>query len=228
MPEPTDTIWPFALPLRLAPENSAMLSLAHALPNSDERPLFEDFIRQRFHLVHGADIRHFMPELFGLKDQNNSLCAVAGLRRASTSRLFLEQYLDAPIEHYIPSENEQPTQRECIVEVGNLAASDTGSARLSIITMTWLLGAAGFQWVSFTGSTGLVNSFHRLGLKPTTLCAADPQRLGDERHTWGQYYDSRPSVHIGNICSGFQHLAKVGLFKRLGLPPVDRETCNVA
>ena len=228
MPEPTDTIWPFALPLRLAPENSAMLSLAHALPNSDERPLFEDFIRQRFHLVHGADIRHFMPELFGLKDQNNALCAVAGLRRASTSRLFLEQYLDAPIEHYIPSENEQPTQRDCIVEVGNLAASDTGSARLSIIAITWLLAMGGLEWVTFTGNIGLVNSFHRLGLKPVTLCAADPERLGEDRHHWGSYYESKPWVHVGNIRAGFIHLRNSGLFTRLGLPTSIEGACHVA
>lgn len=72
--------------------------------------------------------------------------------------------------------------------------------------------------MAFTGNIGLVNSFHRLGLKPVTLCAADPQRLGDERHSWGSYYESKPWVHVGNIRAGFIHLRNIGMFDRLGLP----------
>jgi len=70
------------------------------------------------------------------------------------------------------------SDRRAIAEVGNLAASDTGSARLSIIAITWLLAMAGLEWVAFTGNIGLVNSFHRLGLKPVTLSRADPHAPG--------------------------------------------------
>ena len=108
-------------------------------------------------------------------------------------------------------------ERAGIVEVGNLAASDTGSARMSIIAITYLLAMGGLEWVAFTGNIGLVNSFHRLGLKPVTLCAADPARLGEERHSWGSYYESKPWVHVGNIRAGFIHLRNIGLFARLGL-----------
>jgi hypothetical protein len=75
----------------------------------------------------------------------------------------------------------------------------------------------GLEWVAFTGNIGLVNSFHRLGLKPVTLCAADPERLGERQH-WGSYYESKPWVHVGNIRAGFIHLRNIGLFTRLGLP----------
>ncbi|MNR35817.1 Thermostable hemolysin [compost metagenome] len=118
--------------------------------------------------------------------------------------------------------------RADIVEVGNLAASDTGSARMSIIAITYLLAMGGLDWVAFTGNLGLVNSFHRLGLKPVTLCAADPARLGDDRHSWGSYYESKPWVHVGNIRAGFIHLRDSGMFNRLGLPSSIEESSHVA
>lgn len=220
--------WKIPLPLLFGQVDSAPLSLARALPQDPLRPAFEAFIQQRFRIAHGADIRHFMPQLFGVSQANGELCAVAGVRLASDEPLFLERYLDHPIEPLISAAAAQPVDRRAIAEVGNLAASDTGSARLSIIAITWLLAMAGLEWVAFTGNIGLVNSFHRLGLKPVTLCAADPQRLGDERHHWGSYYESQPWVHVGNIRAGFIHLRNMGLFSRLGLPTTIEDASHVA
>jgi hypothetical protein len=159
-----------------------------------------------------------MPELFGMSNDAGELCAVAGVRLANEGELFLERYLDEPIDPLISAAADRPVERAGIVEVGNLAASDTGSARMSIIAITYLLAMGGLEWVAFTGNIGLVNSFHRLGLKPVTLCAADPARLGEDRHSWGSYYESKPWVHVGNIRAGFIHLRNIGLFGRLGLP----------
>lgn len=229
MPEsPSVSEWNIVLPLTLGHTETPGMSLMRARPQDDHRRAFEVFVQNRFRHAHGADISHFMPELFGLRTGDDALCAVAGVRRADQAQLFLEHYLDEPIEHYITAVAQQPIARTLIVEVGNLAAVDTGSARLSIITITWLLAVGGLEWVTFTGSKGLVNSFHRLGLRPTTLCEADPERLGEEQHRWGQYYQSRPSVHIGNIRAGFHHLHTAGMFKRLGLPSLDEHDCHVA
>ena len=204
------------------------MSLARALPDEPRRPVFEAFIQQRFRKAHGADIRHFMPELFGMSNASGELCAVAGVRLANSEQLFLERYLDEPIDPLISAAADRPVDRAGIVEVGNLAASDTGSARMSIIAITYLLAMGGLEWVAFTGNIGLVNSFHRLGLKPVTLCAADPERLGDDRHSWGSYYESKPWVHVGNIRAGFIHLRNIGMFNRLGLPTSIEESSHVA
>lgn len=220
--------WNIPLPLLFGQADSAPLCLTRAQPQDPQRAAFEAFIQQRFRIAHGADIRHFMPQLFGVSQANGELCAVAGVRLASDEPLFLERYLDHPIEPLISAAAAQPVDRRAIAEVGNLAASDTGSARLSIIAITWLLAMGGLEWVAFTGNIGLVNSFHRLGLKPVTLCAADPQRLGDERHLWGSYYESQPWVHVGNIRAGFIHLRNMGLFSRLGLPTTIEDASHVA
>ncbi|TPG78214.1 thermostable hemolysin [Pseudomonas arsenicoxydans] len=223
-----DFEWNIALPLRFGQTETEQMSLHRALPDEPRRPLFEDFIQQRFRKAHGADIRHFMPQLFGMSNASNELCAVAGIRMASVGQLFLERYLDESIDPLISAAADHPVDRAGIVEVGNLAASDTGSARMSIIAITYLLAMGGLEWVAFTGNVGLVNSFHRLGLKPVTLCAADPERLGDERHHWGSYYESKPWVHVGNIRAGFIHLHNSGMFSRLGLPTSNEESSHVA
>jgi len=223
-----DNDWNIPLPVLFGPADRAQMRLARALPHDTQRPAFEAFIQQRFRLAHGADIRHFMPQLFGVSHANGDLCAVAGVRLACAEPLFLERYLDHPIDPLISAAADQTVERQAIAEVGNLAASDTGSARLSIIAITWLLAMGGLEWVAFTGNIGLVNSFHRLGLKPVTLCAADPQRLGDDRHLWGSYYESQPWVHVGNIRAGFIHLRNMGLFSRLGLPTTLEDNSHVA
>ncbi|MGR3885561.1 thermostable hemolysin [Pseudomonas sp. 1152_12] len=223
-----DIDWKISLPLQFGLVNSAQMRLAVALPNDPQRDAFEAFIQQRFRIAHGADIRHFMPRLFAVSQADGVLCAVAGVRLAGAEPLFLERYLDHPIDPLISAAAGQTVERHAIAEVGNLAASDTGSARLSIIAITWLLAMGGLEWVAFTGNIGLVNSFHRLGLKPITLCAADPQRLGDDRQHWGSYYESQPWVHVGNIRAGFIHLRNMGMFQRLGLPITLEDTSHVA
>jgi hypothetical protein len=223
-----DFDWNISLPLHFGQTEKSQTSLVRALPHDAQRPVFEAFIQQRFRHAHGADIRHFMPELFGMSDGNGELCAVAGVRLAAAEPLFLERYLDVPIDTLICAAADQAVDRNAIVEVGNLAASDTGSARLSIISITYLLAMGGLEWVAFTGNIGLVNSFHRLGLKPVTLCAADSARLGDDRHDWGSYYESKPWVHVGNIRAGFIHLRNMGMFHRLGLPTSIEESSHVA
>ncbi|MGY2257561.1 thermostable hemolysin [Pseudomonas sp. SDO55104_S430] len=220
--------WNIPLPLHFGDSETPQLSLERALPDDSQRATFEAFIQQRFRKAHGADIRHFMPELFGLANETGELCAVAGVRLATSGELFLERYLDEPIEPLISAAAGCPVDRAGVVEVGNLAASDTGSARLSIIAITYLLAMGGLEWVAFTGNIGLVNSFHRLGLKPVTLCAADPERLGEDRHSWGSYYESKPWVHVGNIRAGFIHLRNIGMINRLGLPTSFEAPCHVA
>ena len=224
----SDFNWNVQLPLQFGQAETPRLHLAKALPGDPQRNAFEIFIQQRFRKAHGADIRHFMPQLFGMSDASNALCAVVGVRVASDGPLFLECYLDEAIDPLISATADHCEDRSAIVEVGNLAASDTANARLSIIAMTYLLAMGGLEWVAFTGNLGLVNSFHRLGLKPVTLCAADPARLGEDRHAWGSYYESKPWVHVGNIRAGFIHLRNIGMFSRLGLPTSSEGCCDVA
>ena len=183
------------------------------------RQTLEAFIRQRFADQHQACIRYFLPCLLGLLDERGVVQGAVGLRPARQP-LFLERYLDAPVEQVIASRHGREVRREEIVEVGNLAATGSASARLLIVALTDLLVSEGFRWVAFTGTRELLNSFGRLGLTPLPLGEADPARMGAERDDWGSYYASRPQVMVGEILPGHRQLLQLGVYARLGHQPL--------
>lgn len=172
------------------------------------RPALERFIASRFEAVYGARLRHFMPQLQGLYADDGSLRAAFGTRPAAHERLFLERYLDQPIEAYARRMSGRPVERRDIVEVGNLAGSSPGALRDLIVLLCEQLYQQGYQWVAFTGAARLCNSFSRLGLPLRVIAPAAIEHLDtQEREDWGRYYDFEPAVMLGDVTAGRQQLA---------------------
>ncbi|MFC0710349.1 thermostable hemolysin [Azorhizophilus paspali] len=198
-------------------------------PGSLHRQALETFIRTRFADYYAARIRHFMPCLLGFEDEDGEVQAAAGLRPAREVReLFLERYLDAPIERVVGERTGLPVVRRNIVEVGNFAACGPGGARVLITALTDLVGALGFRWVVFTGTAILLNSFQRLGLPLVELGPADPARMGAELADWGRYYDSHPQIMAIDVAETHGRLRAAGIYQRLGYRPLYREIADVA
>ena len=175
---------------------------------SHDRDGVSQFIRNRFLNDYDARLDHLMPLLFSLRGAEDQIVAAFGLREATTSRLFMECYLDEPVEQRISALAGRPVARDGIVEVGNLAARP-GGARSMIAVLTRHLYAAGFEWVTFTGVSALRAAFHRLGLHPIELARATPERLTPaERLAWGRYFEGRPMVMAGNIAEGYRALLR--------------------
>ncbi|MBK3868479.1 thermostable hemolysin [Pseudomonas stutzeri] len=204
---------------RIGRERPMTLQLAQA-DQGERRAALEAFIHQRFAEHYGARVTHFMPCLLGLHAEDGTVQGAVGLRSAQRRPLFLERYLDQPIEQAVRQRCGRQVERAQIVEVGNLAAFGNASARLLIVALTDLLVAQGFRWVVFTGTPALLNSFQRLALTPLPLGLADPARMGDELADWGSYYASRPQVMAGEILPGHQHLLQLGVYPRLGYQPL--------
>jgi hypothetical protein len=171
------------------------------------RASLEAFIAQSFHASYGAVLSHFCDTLLGCRDAGGQWIAALGYSLAEQGPLFLEQYLDEPLEQAIGLRAGHPVARAEIVEVGNLAAAHPGAARALIVSMTRLLHAHGLHWVAFTATASLLNSFARLRLKPGVLAEADPGRLPDAGRRWGSYYNSQPQVMFGDIRYGYAQLA---------------------
>lgn len=168
------------------------------------RPEVEAFIAAVYRARFGAEVRHFAPVLVALRGPDGALIAAAGTRPAADGPLFLERYLDAPVEQHLGA----PRQR--IVEVGHLAAVQAGAGRRLIARLAPLLVAQGHQWVVSTLTEELRHLFLRLGIAPQALGVADPALLGDEAAAWGRYYDHRPVVGAGALAPALQALARRG------------------
>jgi hypothetical protein len=166
------------------------------------RAAFEHFIAARFGRAYGARVTHFLPHLLGVRDALGRWQAAAGYAAAGDGRLFLEQYLERPVEQALACRLGRPFARHGIVEVGNLAAVSAGMARLLIPQLARHLHRLGYRWVVFTATRALRNSFLRLGLRPLTVARADPARLSDGGASWGAYYEQDPMVMAGKIVLG--------------------------
>ncbi len=176
-----------------------------------QRPSLERFVSERYRVEHDARVFHFLPNLLALIDSGGQLLGAVGYHSARDDQLFLEQYLDEPIEDVLRRRAGVWLARESIVEVGNLAAVTPGAARAMVRTVTAYLFEQGYSWVVFTATGALRNTFRRLGLLPLWLAAADPDRLGDDAALWGRYYTQSPQVVAGSIELGYRLLRDTGL-----------------
>lgn len=175
--------------------------------HADQRGEIENFIHQCFAAAHGARISQFMPRLLSLRARGGGLIAAFGLRAAADSRLFLETYLNRPVEAVLQARLGQAVRREDIIEVGNLSALYPGAARWLIVALTAMLHDEGYKWVVFTGTAALRNGFGRLGLRPVELGAATLEHLNpQDRADWGSYYEHAPMVMAGDIGYGYRAL----------------------
>jgi len=188
-----------------------------------EHELVANFIRARFAVSYGASLTHLMPRLFTVsgrmcipqrqphqeegRDRGEiDLIGAFGLREAACATLFMEQYLDRPVDQVIAAHVGRPVARKHIMEVGNLVA-DPGGARRVIASLTHYLYHGGYEWVVFTGVASLRAAFARLGLSPFLLAPANPDRLDEsERLSWGRYFAARPQVMGGDVRAGYRIL----------------------
>ncbi len=185
-----------AIPLRRLP--AARASLSHVPEADARRGAAEAYIREVFARNYGARVASFAPDL-ALLERNGGIAAAAGWRGADAGPLYLERYLDAPVERHVSELAGDPVARGNIVEVGNLAADSRGAGAGMILAMAAHLDALGFEWVVFTATRELIGLFTRLSLPPLALASADPSRLGDAAGDWGSYYQTRPVVVAGRI-----------------------------
>ncbi|MFT6915350.1 MAG: hypothetical protein ACJAWL_001655 [Motiliproteus sp.] len=189
-----------------ATDSSHMLQIEDPL----NRLRVSEFIQRRFRQDYAAEVEVYAEHLIALIDAENQVRAAVGYQSAASGPLFLEQYLDQPIEQRLSQASGSSVGREQIVEVGNLASSSSGWTRQIILSLAPFYYSQGFEWLVMTLTPRVLNSFHKLGvgLDLIPLGAADPSRLDQDPARWGRYYQEQPLVLAGNIGKGIARLRK--------------------
>lgn len=163
--------------------------------NADDRREIEQFIHDVFAQTYGADVQNFMPHLVSLRDENGELVAAFGLRKAAESPLFLEQYLDMPVELLLSKRFNKTITRNEITEIGNLAVSNPRNAGVLIAHVIQHSLDIGVEWAVATAHHSLQNGLIKGGRDVFALQAADPAKLDPrELASWGSYYSNLPQV----------------------------------
>lgn len=155
----------------------------------------EAFIAAVFKQIYGADVSHFMPELVALRDAQGVLMAAFGLRNAASEKLFLEQYIDEPIEQLLSRQLGREIQRAEITCIGNLAVANPRNAGVLIAHVIKHSLSMQLPWGVATAHHSLQNGLIKGGRDLYPLAVANPERLAlAERANWGSYYRKLPQI----------------------------------
>lgn len=174
---------------RTGPGNdSALPQLALISPRDSARSMVEAYIAAKFQDCYGASIQHFLPRLIAA--QQDGIKAALGVRSACET-LFLEQYLDAPIEAML----EDPAiPRNRIAEIGNLVSCSRHHTLTLFMSTACMLYEAGFSELVFCATRSVAAIIRQTGAAPSQIVRADGSRLGVSLPQWGRYYDTEPVV----------------------------------
>lgn len=178
--------------------------------NAANRADIEHYIAAKFFKDHKAHISSFMPYLLTMSCANTFSGSV-GIRPAKDHLLFIEKYIERTIEQTISEMNSSKVNREGIVEIGNLVATQIGASQLIFILLTASLYHARFQWVAFTATQQVEHILKKLNFNCYTLCKADPKKIGADLAQWGTYYDSNPHVIAINIADALEKIQQSNL-----------------
>jgi hypothetical protein len=163
--------------------------------NAPCRQEVEGFIAAVFKQVYGAEITHFMPKLVALRDQSGVLMAAFGFRHAHQETLFLEQYIDVPIEVLVSQELGRKVSREQITCIGNLAVANPRNAGILIAHVIQYSLDIGIEWCVATAHHSLQNGLIKAGRDVYAMAMADYHRLPTEEIAkWGSYYKNTPQI----------------------------------
>ena len=177
-------------------------------PCQAERRRVEAFIEASYLRAYGGRIVRHYPTLMSVQDDDGAIYAVVGFRLAGDTPLFLEQYLDVPVETALSEAIGTAVARPAIVEIGNLASNGRGATIFLFAAMARHLDAVGAQFAVATATEELRGVFHKAGLGALRLASADPERLLDHGVSWGAYYDTRPVVLAGSILAATTPLTR--------------------
>ena len=163
------------------------------------REAAEQFIARGYLRSHRACVRTFLPQLLALTDAAGDLHGAVGCRRAGDESLFLERYLDAPVEEVLSSRTGIAVERAEVVELGNFACRTSAVARRFMSLLPRFLLAQGASWIVFTGTRAVRGLVAESGARLLELAAARPDRVAGTPDEWGRYYDTDPRVMAGYL-----------------------------
>lgn len=155
----------------------------------------EAFIHAVFKRAYDAEITLFMPHLVALRDRDGILIAAFGWKKATGGPLFLERYLDEPIESLISKRLDKHITRDQITKIGNLAVANPRNAGVLIAHVIQHSLDIGIEWCVATAHHSLQNGLIKGGRDVYPLFPADKSRLPlEEQAKWGSYYHHQPQV----------------------------------
>ena len=183
-----------------------------------ERRRVEAYIEATYAEAFNGRIRAHYPTLMSVQDAEGEIHAAVGFRLAKDEPLFLERYLDDPVEVALSGGSDPVATRAEVAEIGSLASRSAGASLFLFMALARHLRQLGCEHAVATATRQLRRTFARVGFPTRRLTTADPSRLGPEAGDWGGYYDRDPEVLAGAIAPAFEPLADLLLAEPPAIP----------
>jgi hypothetical protein len=184
------------------------LKVVLADEGSESREFVESFAAKVYRRFYGMELKTFCREILAIKSGSTGLLSCIGINTPESGELFLEQYLDAPVEVEISSITGASVNREEIVEVGTLAVRSRGFCRLMMAVLAGYLLQRRKRYFIFTAVKALRNTFEHLGISFIPITKALPERFQNS-HEWGSYYDASPEVGFVDLAESLRQIKKI-------------------
>jgi len=188
----------------LAPK---VISIHHLM--RPERLRVEAYLEAAYASAFKGVIRRHYPTLMSVQDGEGRIHAAVGFRFAAEEPLFLEQYLDEPVEAAIARKLGEPVGRGGVAEIGNLGSGSVGASMFLFLALARHLDQNGCTHAVATATRQLRRSFGRVGFETQVLTRAEPSRLGEAATEWGAYYERDPEVLAGAIGPALRPLSQM-------------------
>jgi len=161
----------------------------------------EGFISKRFYQAYGAKLSYFMPYLLSA-ERDGKIRGAVGFQPAKLAQLFLEAYLEQPIESTLSRHLSSTVERDSIVEIGNLASISPKVTQTLFTILSDIISQSGYSWVVFTANSTVLAWMNSIQLPCFVIAEADPSHLQDKGKSWGSYYQDKPIVLACNVAQG--------------------------
>jgi len=157
-----------------------------------DRQAAEDHVHRVYENAYGAQVTEFAPLLVSASRANGEILCVAGIRTAADG-FFSDAYLGGDFSSALLANMGLRVANSDIMEVVSLASTTPFPVLPMFDKLIEWGRTQGMSCGVFTATSALRRLLHRSGLAYTTLCAADPVRMGNA-DSWGSYYASDPWV----------------------------------
>ena len=173
-----------------------------ATAENDHYSALCEFTNKQFERWFSSHLEEFHPFILSFWS-NNEIQAVVGFRAAVVGPLFLEQYLDEPVEVVLD------TDRKFMVEIGGFAAVNRAVALPLMRHAADSLQQAGFTTAVCTANRPIRSCLRKFGIEFAEIGVANPEFVGESRTSWGSYYKSEPKVIAGDIATGVAAMGRL-------------------
>ena len=179
--------------------------------NGASRTEIEGFISRSYIDNFDAKLASFLPILVSGQRLGGQVNLAFGLSPAASSPLFLENYLDEPVESVLSQQIDRHVNRSAVVELGNLAFDGPHDMRRDFIAIARHCIDLGFRYVVCTATRILRLLILVSGVKPIYLGDASLAAAPRNGTQWGSYYRFSPQIIAGDLHTSLFQLENGGI-----------------